>query len=185
MRHHTPLAALLLACGAAFAAAPGDPDPTTLDKKVLLGYQGWFNCAGDGSPQNNWRSWARGAPPPRRSPSTCIRTSPSSIAADLCAVPGMTIGGKPAYLFSAWNPKTVAVHFRWMKEYGLDGVLVQRFVSSIAAKRASGDVVLKNILMAAARNRPRRSPSSTTSRAPTPRRSPTSCGTTGSTWWTN
>ena len=53
----------------------------------------------------------------------------------------MTIGGKPAYLFSAWNRKTVLRHFRWMKEYGLDGVLVQRFVGSAAGKRAGGDVV--------------------------------------------
>ena len=69
---------------------------------------------------------------------------------DLCAVPGMTIAGKPAYLFSAWNRNVVLRHFRWMKDYGLDGVLVQRFVTTIARKRASGDVVLKNILAAAA-----------------------------------
>ena len=50
----------LLAAGALLAAAPGDPDPKTLDKKVLFGYQGWFNCAGDGAPENNWRSWSRG-----------------------------------------------------------------------------------------------------------------------------
>ena len=46
----------------------------------------------------------------------------------------MTIGGKPAYLFSSRNPKTVSRHFRWMKEYGLDGVLVQRFVGEIRAQ---------------------------------------------------
>ena len=61
----------------------------------------------------------------------------------------MTIGGKPAYLFSSRNPKTVSRHFRWMKEYGLDGVLVQRFVGEIRRKRADGDVVLKNIMAAA------------------------------------
>jgi hypothetical protein len=36
-----------------------------------------------------------------------------------------------------------------MKEYGLDGVLVQRFVGEIRRKRAEGDVVLKNIMAAA------------------------------------
>jgi len=36
-----------------------------------------------------------------------------------------------------------------MKEYGLDGVLMQRFVTTMAAKRSSGDVVLKNVLAAA------------------------------------
>ena len=61
----------------------------------------------------------------------------------------MTIGGKPAYLFSSRNQKTVSRHFRWMKEYGLDGVLVQRFVGEIRGKHADGDVVLKNIMAAA------------------------------------
>ena len=61
----------------------------------------------------------------------------------------MTIAGKPAYLFSSRNPKTVSRHFRWMKEYGLDGVLVQRFVGEIRRKQQDGDVVLKNIMAAA------------------------------------
>jgi hypothetical protein len=143
-------AALLLWLGAALAAAPGDPDPATLDKKVLLGYQGWFNCAGDGTPENNWRSWARGVP---AADTLTIDMYPDLREFDrdeLCAVPGLTIGGRPAYLYSAWNRKTVLRHFRWMREYGLDGVLVQRFVTSIARRRASGDVVLKNILAGAA-----------------------------------
>jgi len=69
---------------------------------------------------------------------------------DLCVVPGMTLGSAPAYLYSAQNPKIVSAHFRWMKEYGLDGVLVQRFIGNTPGLRASGDVVLKNILAAAA-----------------------------------
>lgn len=36
-----------------------------------------------------------------------------------------------------------------MRDYGLDGVLVQRFVTSIARRRASGDRVLKNVMDAA------------------------------------
>ena len=150
MRCHIPFAALLLVCGAAFAAAPGDPDPSTLDKKVLFGYQGWFNCAGDGAPENGWRSWARGVPAAETLTVDMYPDLSEFDRDELCAVPGMTIGGKQAYLSSAWNPKTVARHFRWMKEYGLDGVLIQRFVTNIARKRASGDVVLKNILKAAA-----------------------------------
>jgi uncharacterized protein (TIGR03437 family) len=61
----------------------------------------------------------------------------------------MTVGGAPAYLFSAGNSKTVARHFKWMQHYGLDGVLVQRFVSDIPGNYASGDAVLKNIMAAA------------------------------------
>jgi hypothetical protein len=61
----------------------------------------------------------------------------------------MTIAGQPAFLFSSRNAQTVNRHFRWMKEYGLDGVLVQRFVGEIRSKRAGGDVVLRNIMAAA------------------------------------
>ncbi len=141
------LLAALLACG---QQRPSDRvDPSTLQGKVLLGYQGWFNCPGDGSPANNWRSWSRAVP---AAGTLTIDMYPDVSELDSderCAVPGMTIGGKPAYLYSAWNRKTVLRHFRWMKEYGLDGVLVQRFVGSIASKRNSGDVVLKNIIAGA------------------------------------
>lgn len=131
------------------AASAQTVDVSTLEGKVLLGYQGWFNCPGDGSPQRSWRSWARGEPSPETLTIDMYPDLKEFDPADLCPVPGFTIGGQPAYLFSAWNPKIVERHFQWMKDYGLDGVLVQRFVTSIPAKRASGDVVLKNILAAA------------------------------------
>ena len=50
MRRHMLSVTLLWALGTAFAGAQGNPDPKTLDKKVLLGYLGWFSCAGDGAP---------------------------------------------------------------------------------------------------------------------------------------
>ncbi len=138
---------LLLVSGDARAA--GVVDASTLTGKVLLGYQGWFNCPGDGSPGNNWRTWSRGVPGPGTLTIDLYPDLSELDADERCAVPGMTIGGKPAYLYSAWNRKTVARHFRWMKDYGLDGVLVQRFVGSIAGKRSGGDVLLKNIIAAA------------------------------------
>jgi hypothetical protein len=142
---------LVLACLAASATtrAADQVDATTLDGKVLLGYQGWFNCPGDGSPQNNWRSWSRGAPAADTLTIDLYPDLRELDADERCAVPGMTIGGKPAYFYSAWNRKTVLRHFQWMKEYGLDGVLVQRFVTNIAARRAGGDVVLKNAIAGA------------------------------------
>lgn len=145
-----PSSALLLSalcCSGLYAA--NRVDPSTLNGKVLAGYQGWFSCPGDGSPHNNWRSWSRGVP--------AANTLTVDLYPDLreldpderCLPSGMTIQGKPACLYSAWNRKTVLRHFKWMQQYGIDGVLVQRFVGSIADKRATGDVVLRNVIAGA------------------------------------
>ena len=32
-------------------------DPSTMTGKLLMGYQGWFACPGDGSAQNSWVHW--------------------------------------------------------------------------------------------------------------------------------
>ena len=135
----------LLLCAAALRAA--DPDPSTLENKVLIGYQGWFTCPSDGS--GRWTHWSRGVPTPATLTVDLYPDVTELDADERCEIPGMTIAGKPAYLFSSRNPKTVARHFRWMKQYGLDGVLVQRFVGEIPRKHADGDVVLRNIMNAA------------------------------------
>jgi hypothetical protein len=147
MRTRILSAVLLLAGGAALAAAPDTPDPATLDRKVLLGYQGWFTCPDDGT--GRWTHWSRGVPAPDTLTVDMYPDLSEFEADELCAVPGMTIGDKPAYLFSSRNAKTVNRHFKWMKEYGLDGVLVQRFVGETGRKHADGDTVLKHIMAAA------------------------------------
>lgn len=140
---------LMSALAAPYLQAADRVDSSTVEGKVLLGYQGWFSCPGDGSPHNNWRSWSRGVPAADTLTVDLYPDLKELDQGERCTIPGMTIGGKPAYLYSAWNRKTVLRHFQWMKQYGLDGVLVQRFVGSIKDKTATGDVVLKNIIAAA------------------------------------
>jgi len=130
-------------------ACAQSPDPSMLEGKVLLGYQGWFRCPGGGAIGTNWSHWANGTP---TAASLVIDMYPDLREfepGETCAVPGMTIGGNPAQLFSSGHSRTVDRHFRWMQQYGLDGVLVQRFVTDIPGNRSGGDVVLKNVMAAA------------------------------------
>src|SRR3984893_13755265 len=125
-------------------------DPSTLKGKVLLGYQGWFRCPGGGTSGTTWSHWTSSGVPTAASISIDMYPDTREFeAGEACAVPNMTVGGVPAYLFSAGNSKTVARHFKSMQHYGLDGVLVQRFVSEIPGDYSSGDAVLKNIMAAA------------------------------------
>jgi hypothetical protein len=134
---------------AAQAGAADRVDPTTLDGKVLFGYQGWFDCPSADS-KGGWSHWSRGIPTADTLTIDMYPDLSEFSPSDLCVVPGMTIGAKPAYLFSAHNANIVMHHFQWMKKYGLDGVLVQRFIGDTAHKRADGDVVLRNVMAAAA-----------------------------------
>jgi hypothetical protein len=78
--------------GFALPAGGADVDPATLDGKVLFGYQGWFNCAGDGAPENSWRSWARGTPSPE---TLTIDMYPDLREFDPAdRLPGFTIAGR-------------------------------------------------------------------------------------------
>ena len=123
-------------------------DPGTLQGKVLFGYQGWFDCPASGGGQ--WTHWSRGEP---NAGSLSVDMYPdlSEIPLEhLCQAPALSLGGRPAVFYSARTPAVVDAHFRWMEEYGLDGVLVQRFLIEAGWKRGNGEVVLKNIMAAAA-----------------------------------
>jgi hypothetical protein len=110
-----------------------DVDATTILGKVLCGYQGWFACPGDPL-DAGWIHWSRSR----------ARIAPDTLSFDLWPdmtdypaeerypAPGFTNpDGSQAYLFSSQNPATVQRHFEWMRDYGLDGVEVQRFVNGL------------------------------------------------------
>jgi hypothetical protein len=102
-------------------------DPSTLTGKLVCGYQGWFTTPGDGS-ERGWRHYAgRNSFKPG---SCCIDLWPdvSELGDDeKVATPFRHQDGSVASVFSAHNPRTVLRHFRWMEQYGIDGVFVQRF----------------------------------------------------------
>jgi len=142
------VAALLMA-----ACAPNiysqKPPPAGLKGAVLVGYQGWFRCPGDGSPENGWSHWSKGAPTPDNMSVDLYPDTSELDSKSLCQLPAATINGKPAYVFSSFPKETTEKHFEWMQTYGIDGALVQRFINSIPRLKNEGDVVLKNIRAAA------------------------------------
>jgi len=95
--------------------------------KVIVGYQGWFGCSGDGSPFNGWRHWVASGPPAPNNQS--FELWPDIREYDHLYNTGYAhLGnGEPAKLFSSWDEQTVDVHFKWMKDYGIHGAALQRF----------------------------------------------------------
>jgi len=128
-------------------------DPTTMDRKLLFGYQGWFGCPDDGSPLGAWEHWfGRGEPAGAATLHVDMWPDVSELDPDeRCRTPFLLPGGRPAELFSAFNPKTVDRHFRWMKEYDLAGVFLQRFTVSLDNRAVLGfrDAVARNVRLAA------------------------------------
>jgi hypothetical protein len=110
------------------APAP-EVDAGSMDGKLLFGYQGWFGCPEDGSGLGRWEHWFR-RDVPAAADTVRVEMWPDVSELDpdeRCATPFTLPDGSPAYLYSAYNPKTVDRHFKWMKEHGLAGVFVQRF----------------------------------------------------------
>src|SRR5260370_8810319 len=142
------VAALLLT-----ACAPNtygqSPPRADLKGAVLVGYQGWFRCPGDGSPGNGWSHWSKGAPTPDKMSVDLYPDTSELDSKSLCQLPAATINGKPAYVFSSFPKETTEKHFEWMQTYAIDAALVQRFINTIPRLKNEGDVVLKNVRAAA------------------------------------
>ncbi|NKI95223.1 xylosidase/arabinosidase [Rhizobacter sp. SG703] len=144
-------ASVILAAPLMTPAQAQTVDSSTLVGKVLVGYQAWFRCPGDGSPGNGWSHWSNGAPSAGTLAIDAYPDLGGLPQASLCTVPGMTVQGQPARLFSSYPKETADTHFQWMRSYGIDGALLQRFVSDIPWLRSEKDVVLQNLRNAAER----------------------------------
>ncbi|MGI9240136.1 MAG: glycoside hydrolase family 71/99-like protein, partial [Verrucomicrobiales bacterium] len=101
--------------------------PSGIKGRVLTGYQGWFRTPGDGSGMgfNHYRKGRKFEP---GACSIDLWPDLSEFDADeKFATPFRHKDGSVAKVFSSLHPKTVTRHFRWMREYGIDGAFVQRF----------------------------------------------------------
>ncbi|WP_285008210.1 glycoside hydrolase family 71/99-like protein [Pedobacter faecalis] len=100
---------------------------------VMAGYQGWHNAEADGAGRG-WYHYTRQG-----------KFEPGFTNVDLWPEVGELkrtyqtnfkhADGSPAFVHSAYDSSTVDTHFKWMKDYGVDGVFMQRFVVEIKEKR--------------------------------------------------
>ena len=108
---------------------------STMHKKVMCGYQGWFAAEGDGSGKGWFHYSSRGRFEPGRC-SIDLWPDMSELDADeKFATPFKHKNGSVASVFSSHNRKTVVRHFKWMKDHRIDGVFLQRFGASIKSGR--------------------------------------------------
>lgn len=108
---------------------------------VMAGYQGWFRAPKDGilypdEKQVRIDMWP--------DVSEYEKTYPTGLK---------LADGNTARFFSSNDKSTVDLHFKWMKQYGVDGVFMQRFFGSTKPNgpRNRTTVVLKNAFEAASK----------------------------------
>jgi hypothetical protein len=120
--------------------------------RVMTGYQGWFRAEGDGS----GRGWVHYGNDGKFDPiNNTIDFWPDvSEYPKTYPTPFSMPDGSQARVFSSWDESTVDVHFRWMREYGVDGAFMQRFfgVTRTPESRANGRVILGHALKASQRH---------------------------------
>jgi predicted phosphodiesterase len=135
--------------GAGTGNGGGDTvDAGTLNNKIMAGYQGWFNADGDGAGRG-WRHWADGSGNTPDADNITIDMWPDIReydANELFDTSFKYSNGANAGLYSAYTPKTVERHVKWMQDYGIDGVFVQRFIGEATGSfRGMRDRVLQNV----------------------------------------
>ena len=99
------------------------------DNLVMAGYRGWFSCPGDGSD----RGWANyvGRNGLFQPGSCSIDLWPDVEEYDRKYQTNFFIDKNLASVYSAYDASSVGTHFRWMREYGIDGVFIQRSVTDM------------------------------------------------------
>ena len=96
---------------------------------VMAGYQGWFH-----KPYKGGKMYAN-------EKDVRIDMWPDVSEYEQTYETGLKhADGSTARFFCSDDPSTIDTHFRWMKEYGLDGVFMQRFwhTAQPRARRRSG-----------------------------------------------
>lgn len=127
------------------------PDPRTLDKKVMFGYQGWFGTPNDGSGLGYWKHWFRSNKPDSGFATFDFWPDMREYPANVQEATNMKYAdGSSAKVYSAYHYEVVDLHFKWLQEHELDGVFQQRFVTELKgrASRKHFTQVVRNVKQA-------------------------------------
>jgi glycoprotein endo-alpha-1,2-mannosidase len=101
----------------------------TYNNLVMVGYQGWFNAEGDGA-DRGWNHYTQGKT--FEPGNTKVDYWPDVTDYPVKYKTAFTLAdGQPAYVFSSYDESTVDLHFKWMKDYGIDGAFMQRFITTV------------------------------------------------------
>jgi glycoprotein endo-alpha-1,2-mannosidase len=114
---------------------------------IMAGYQGWFNTPEDGA-DRGWYHLKKGR---RFEPGSCtIDMWPDMTEYEVQYETAFQYSDSSyAKIFSSNDESTVNLHFKWMKDYGIDGVFMQRFVGEV--KRESGRNHFNKVLTSASK----------------------------------
>lgn len=121
-------------------------DNSTLDGKVMFGYQGWFNHPDDGA-ELGWVHWGNFYEP--ISSTVDMYPDMREFGNDEKYKAHLTFpDGSMAPVFSSFNRNTVLRHMKWLRDYNLDGVFIQRFISNAGSKKgmAHKDTVTVHVM---------------------------------------
>jgi hypothetical protein len=143
------LALLALLAAAARAAPAARVDGSTLNGKLIMGYQAWFGCP-DPASKRGWVHWKSGDALTVDMVPDVSELSP----AERCDSGLRSPQGQPIYFYDGANAQTIDRHFAWMEQYGIHGVALQKFVSQFLRPetQARSDVVLHHVREAAERH---------------------------------
>ncbi len=121
---------------------------------VMAGYQGWFNAEGDGLKRGFYHYKDKHTGEFRPGAASVDMWPDMSEYAKSYPTEFTMEDGSAATVFSSADRSTTDLHFKWMRDYGLDGVFMQRFVVEI--KNNSGrrhfNRVLDNAVKASVAN---------------------------------
>ena len=116
---------------------------------VMAGYQGWFNTPEDGA----GLGWKHFEKEKEFKPGKCtIDLWPDVSEYEKTYETAFKLPDEtPAKVFSSYDASTTDLHFKWMQQYGIDGVFMQRFVVSIRNRKGKDNYnkILNNAVLSA------------------------------------